>query len=170
MRMICLPGADRVRLLLLLLLLLDAGMSRGLGNQLHRQLAVLRLLLVSGGRRRDGDRDAAPLDGHLLLLLHPLLHLLRTVWMLLLLLLLVGIHLLLLHAMFWRGILLRVQLGTRLLWLLGDRVTVVGVSANRPELRRMRSDPSGGEGIGIVLLEVRVARPVELLLLLLLLQ
>jgi len=58
--MICLSWATGIRLLLL-----DTGMTRGLGNQLHRQLAVLRLL-VSGGRGR--DRDTASLNGHLLLL------------------------------------------------------------------------------------------------------
>ena len=156
--MICLSWATGVRLLLL-----DTGMTRGLGNQLHRQLAVLRLL-ISGGRGR--DRDTAPLNGHLLML-QPLLHFLRNVGMLLLLLL-VGVHLLLDGAVFWGRILLREQLGTLLLLLLGDRVTEVGVS-DRPRRRlRMRDDPSG-EGIGIVLLEVRLARPVELLLLLLLL-
>ena len=140
---------------------LDAGMTRGLlGNQLHRHLAGLRMLVDRGKRRRDWS--TARLDGHLLLL-HPhlLLHLLRIVGMLLLLL--VGVHLLLLDAMIWRRILLRVKLGTLQLLLLGDRVTEVGVS-DRPGW-----DRSGWEGIGIVLLEVRVARPVELLLLKLLL-
>ena len=58
-----------------------------------------------------------------------------------------------------------------MLLLLGNCICEVGVS-HRPRLRlrlRLWSDPSGWEGIGIVLLEVRVARPVELLLLKLLL-
>ena len=54
--------------------------------------------------------------------------------------------------------------------LLGDRVAKVGVSDRPGSCLRLWSDPSVGEGIGIVLLEVRVARPVELLLLLLLLK
>ena len=54
--------------------------------------------------------------------------------------------------------------------LLGDRVAKAGVSDRSGSCLRLRSDPSVGEGIGIVLLEVRVARPVELLLLLLLLK
>ena len=52
--------------------------------------------------------------------------------------------------------------------LLGDRVAKVGVPDGPRRRLRLRSDPSVWEGIGIVLLEVRVARPVELLLLLLL--
>ena len=52
--------------------------------------------------------------------------------------------------------------------LLGDRVAKVRVPDGPRRRLRLRSNPSVGEGIGIVLLEVRVARPVELLLLLLL--
>ena len=51
--------------------------------------------------------------------------------------------------------------------LLGECVAKVGVSDGPRRHLRLWSDPSVGEGIGIVLLEVRVARPVELLLLLL---
>ena len=54
--------------------------------------------------------------------------------------------------------------------LLGDRVAKVGVCDRPGSCLRLWSDPSVREGIGIVLLEVRVARPVELLLLLLLLK
>ena len=102
MRMICLSWAARIRLLLLL----ESGVTRGLGKHLHRWMAVLHLL-ISGRRWRNG-----PLHDHLLLLLllllllHPLLHLLRIVW---LLLLLIGEHLLLLllDSVFRRRVLLR---------------------------------------------------------------
>ena len=96
--MICLSRATRI----MLLLLLESGVTRGLWEHLHRWMAVLHLL-ISGRRWRNG-----PLHDHLLLLLllHPLLHLLRIVW---LLLLLIGEHLLLLllDSVFWRRILLR---------------------------------------------------------------
>ena len=98
MRMICLPRAARKRLLLLLL---ESGVTRRLGEHLHRRMAVLHLL-ISGRGWRNG-----PLHDHLLLLLlHPLLHLLRIVW---LLLLLIGEHLLLmlLDSVFRRRVLLR---------------------------------------------------------------
>ena len=95
MRMICLSWATRIRLLLLLL---ESGVTRELMEHLHRWMAVLHLL-ISGRRRRNG-----PLHDHLLLL-HPLLHLLRIVW---LLLLLIGEHLLLLlDSMYRRRVLLR---------------------------------------------------------------
>ena len=97
MRMICLSRAARIRLLLLLL---ESGMTRRLGEHLHRWMSVLHLL-ISGRRWRNG-----PLHDHLLLLLlHPLLHLLRIVW---LLLLLIGEHLLLLLLdSMYRRVLLR---------------------------------------------------------------